>query len=66
MTKRKLVKLTDILPYIKQGYSLAYIGRRIFGKSEATMYRYSKLLKQAGYGDQLPSTKGGRPPLKID
>lgn len=62
ITKMKLNKLTDIIPMIEAGESLASIGRKI-KRSPATMKRYAKTLREAGY--VLP-TKKGRRKLKLD
>jgi len=62
----KLEKLSDLIPLLEQGHTLAHIGKNILNppRTPNTMYRYLKKLKEAGYVVKNP-VKQGRPKLKI-
>lgn len=62
--KIRLTRISDIVPFIEQGYDIAYIGRNLLipKKSKPTMYRYIKKLRQAGY---IIPTRRGQPKLEV-
>lgn len=60
----KLEKISDIIPLIEQGYTLAHIGRHILKprRTPDTMYRYLRKLREAGY---VIKTQRGKKKLEI-
>jgi response regulator of citrate/malate metabolism len=62
----KINKLTDLIPFFnEQGLTVKQIAK-LTRKSEPTIFRYLKQLRDAGYEVKTDNGKVGRPKIKLD